>query len=77
MTNITQPFSPSELQSVFLRAVTSMQGATERWQQRAETGLSDDALCEALRYELGIYDGSCGGDRISIAYIAAPDSPSG
>ncbi len=71
MDNAIHSLSPSDIQSAFLRAVTSMQGAPERWEQRAEAGLTDDELQDALKYELGIAGGSSCRDSISVAYQGA------
>jgi hypothetical protein len=35
-----------------------MCGAADRWKQRAGTGMTDEQLAEALKYELGIFGGS-------------------
>jgi hypothetical protein len=48
-------------QAVKLRkALNSTVGATERWQRRWETGLSDEALKAAICQEFGIWGGSGG-----------------
>ncbi len=52
----------------FIRAVNNMQDAENRWKERAEIGLTDEQLSQALRYELGIAGGSGGRDALSIAY---------
>jgi hypothetical protein len=48
-----------------------MQGASERWAQRAARGLTDEQLAEALRYELGIYGGFCGPGMLSVSHQGA------
>jgi hypothetical protein len=48
-----------------------MQGASERWRERAKTGLSDLELAQALSYELGIFGGSSGPDCLSLTHKSA------
>ncbi len=57
-----------EKHDAFLRSVCSYQGAKNRWAKRAETGLSDEALKQSLKEELGIAGGSGCANTISIAY---------
>ncbi len=57
--------------AAFICATNNMQGATSRWQQRAESGLNDEQLHDALRYELGIAGGSSCADSISVSYAGA------
>lgn len=48
----------SDLVSEMLKAATSsFAGAEARWQQRRETGLSDEALMAAIAYEFGTMGG--------------------
>ena len=68
MHNDVKPFTPEEIESVFLRAVHSFSGAKDRWQQRAVSGMTNDALHDALKRELGIHGGSGCRDSIDIAY---------
>jgi hypothetical protein len=63
--------SAAEIEACFLRAVTSYANTKQRWRQRAETGLTDQELRDALTYELGIHGGSGCRDSISIAYQGA------
>lgn len=63
--------SASDKKEAFLRAVHSYSGSEVRWQQRKETGLSDEELYEALRYELGTDGGSSGSDMMSIHYSSS------
>jgi len=66
--NLTQ----EQIEIAFIRAVTSFSEANARWQQRAITGLTDEELIEALRYELGEHGGSSGyGNIPSIVYTKA------
>jgi hypothetical protein len=55
---MTRPLSQEEKLWAFRKATCSMQGAADRWAQRAARGLTDAELTEALRYELGIFAGS-------------------
>ncbi len=52
----------------FIRATHNMQDAEKRWKERTKTGLTDEQLSQALRYELGIAGGSGSRDTLSIAY---------
>ena len=60
--------SESDRETAFIQAVTNTQGANERWERYKKTGLTDEQLSAALRYELGIAGGSSCSDSISIAY---------
>jgi len=60
--------SQHEAQEAFLRAVCSYQGSKVRWIKRAQTGLDDEALKAALKYELGTFGGSGSRDSLNIAY---------
>lgn len=73
MTDIstTKPLSQQDIHAAFIRAVHSMAGAKDRWQQRIKTGLNDPALQEALQYELGLFGGFSARDMLSIAYQGA------
>lgn len=55
----------------FLKATGAFSGASRRWADRAQTGLSDGDLAQALAFELGIMGGSGGPDVLSIAYQGA------
>lgn len=56
----------------FIAAVTSYQNADIRWQERAQSGLTDEQLFEAVHYELGIAGGSSQTEkRPSISYQGA------
>lgn len=71
MTKQTKPLSQSDIESCFIRAVHSFANAKQRWKERATTGLTDQELHDALKYELGIAGGSGCRDSISIAYQGA------
>ena len=58
-------------QHALRRALTSTQGAVKRWSERAATGLSDEDMAKAVRYELGICGGSGCRDSIDIHYEGA------
>ncbi len=68
---VSRILSEDNKKEVFIRAVTSMAGAKKRWKERAETGLDEQSLYDALRYELGTACGSGCSDRINIAYQGA------
>ena len=53
------------------RALTCMQGSGDRWLNRANTGLNDTDMAQAVRYELGISGGSGCRDSIDIHYEGA------
>jgi len=55
---MTRPLSQADKLWAFRRATSSMEGAGERWAQRAARGLDDEQLTAALRFELGIFAGS-------------------
>jgi len=55
---MTRTLSKEDKLLVFRKATCSMEGAADRWAQRAARGLTDDELTDALRYELGIFGGS-------------------
>ncbi len=55
---MTRPLSQEDKLRAFRKATCSMEGAADRWAQRAARGLTDDQLTEALRFELGIFGGS-------------------
>ena len=60
--------SPEDKLTAFKRATCCMEGAPERWRQRAETGLTDAQLIEALCFEIGIMGGRSGPGEISTEY---------
>ncbi len=55
---MTRPLSQEDKLQAFRKATCSMEGAADRWAQRAARGLTDDQLTEALRFEIGIFGGS-------------------
>lgn len=67
----TRILTEEDKKSAFMRAVTSTQGAKQRWKERLETGLNDQDLHDALRYELGIAGGSGCRNSIDVAYEGA------
>lgn len=60
-----------DVEEAFRRSTNSFAGAAERWAARVESGLTDEELAEALRYELGIAGGSSGCGSLSVAYQGA------
>lgn len=66
--NKVKPLTKQDRYDAFMRAVHSTSGAKTRWEQRRKSGLNDADLTDALRYELGIFGGCCGGDMLNIAY---------
>lgn len=63
--------SPEDKLRAFKKATHGMEGSEQRWQERAEKGLTDYDLKAALEYEIGIYGGSCGPGEISLTFQAA------
>lgn len=55
-----KPLTREDKQNAFVSATTSYTEAHKRWAERATSGMTDDALIEALKYELGIAGGSSG-----------------
>jgi len=55
----------------FLRATGGFSGANARWAERAQRGLSDADLAEALAYELGIFGGTCGPGDLWLTFQGA------
>lgn len=45
----------------FRRATCGFENAEQRWHQRSQTGLTDEQLADALKFELGLLGGECGG----------------
>src|SRR5689334_22898853 len=56
--NMTRNLTAEDKRSAFVRATCSMSGAADRWKSRAATGLTDEQLHDALKFELGIFGGS-------------------
>ena len=52
----------------FRIATSGMQGAEDRWSKRAASGLSDEDLEAALRYEIGEWGGRSGPDQMCVSY---------
>ena len=55
----------------FKRATRGFTGHAQRWMKHAQTGLTDEELADALKYELGIFGGSGGPDTIGISFQGA------
>lgn len=67
MTNgtILKQFDEAQMKGL-RRAMACMQGAPNRWEERAKTGLTDSELKEALSFELGAFGGvSCSDYQVS------------
>jgi len=64
--------SRTDKRNAFIAVTGNTENAKARWRQRSETGLTDDDLIDALRYELGIFGGSSKTEsRPSITYQGA------
>lgn len=68
---MTRPLTDADKREGFMRATASMSGAKQRWAERAARGLTDAELAEALAYELGIFGGSCGPEKLALTYQGA------
>lgn len=55
----------------FIMATQGFSGGKARWADRADRGLTDQELADALTFELGIFGGSGGPDRLSLTYQGA------
>jgi hypothetical protein len=53
------------------RAINTTSGAEERWAERKKTGLTDELLYSAIKYELGIEGGSTLPNGDTVHYIAS------
>lgn len=68
---MSRPLTDADKREGFLRATGGFSGAKARWAERAEHGLSDAEMADALAYELGIFGGSCGPDILSLTFQGA------
>lgn len=68
--DITRPLTEDDRIKGFIKATSGFARSAERWKERAEKGMTDDDLAEALRYELGI---ECwtGIDELTVRYKGA------
>lgn len=71
MTGIDRKLTEDDKRAAFVQATTGFANAVERWKQRAATGLTDEQLIEALRFEIGIFGGGSGPDRMATAHQGA------
>jgi len=60
-----------DVEEAFRRATNSVVEAAKRWAARVKSGLTDEELAEALRYELGLMGGSGGRGALCVAYQGA------
>jgi len=68
MTSDSAQLTPDEKRWAFRRATNSMEGSDRRWADRVKSGLTDEHLAEALRYELGAMGGSCGTGELGVSH---------
>lgn len=68
---MTRPLTEADKREGFLRATGGFSRARERWAERAERGMSDTELAEALTNELGIFGGSCGPGMLHLTFQGA------
>lgn len=71
MTGIDRELTEDDKRAAFIQSTTGFANAPERWKQRAATGLTDEQLAEALRFEIGIFGGASGPDRMATAHQGA------
>jgi len=55
---MTRPLTDEDKRRGFLYATHGMEGAEQRWKDRAAKGLNDEELEAAIAYELGIEGGA-------------------
>ena len=63
-----KPLSHDDNIHAFRKATGGFAKSHDRWAERARTGLSDDALADALKFEIGIFGGCGGPDQMHIIY---------
>ena len=66
-----KPLSYDDKVYAFKRATGGFAKSHQRWADRAASGLNDEQLQEALKYEIGIFGGSCGPNQMDITYQGA------
>ncbi|GHA20390.1 hypothetical protein GCM10007989_14300 [Devosia pacifica] len=66
-----RPLTEADKREGFIRATGGFARAEQRWAERAARGMTDAELAEALSFELGIFGGSGGPDRLSLTYQGA------
>jgi len=71
MTKSDSSLTEDDKRAAFVEATTGFANAAERWKQRAATGLTDEQLADALRFEIGIYGGGSGPGRMATAHQGA------
>ena len=71
MPRIDRELTEHDKRAAFVQATTGFANAAERWKQRAATGLTDEQLIEALRFEIGIFGGASGPERMTTAHQGA------
>ncbi|MET4131787.1 hypothetical protein ABIE62_000903 [Porphyrobacter sp. MBR-155] len=67
----TETLTREDVEEAFRRATNSFMGAAERWAACVKSGLTDEELAQALRYELGIAGGTGGRGVLCVAYQGA------
>lgn len=65
---VVPPLTRDEIEFAFRRATHGFSGSNERWASRAATGMTDEELAEALRYEIGIFGGQGGPGMLGMSY---------
>jgi hypothetical protein len=62
------PLTRDEVEYAFRRATSGFAGGKDRWAERAATGLTDEELAGALKYEIGSFGGQGGPGMLGISY---------
>lgn len=65
------PLTEEDRTAGFRRATCGMQGAAQRWDERAASGLGEQELAAALAYEIGEWGGSASPDGLCLTYQRA------
>lgn len=68
---LSETLTREDVEEAFRRATNSVVEAAKRWAARVESGLTDEELAEALRYELGLMGGTGERGALCVAYQGA------
>ncbi len=67
-TYIEDGISEEDRLYAFKISTSGMAGAADRWSSRSRSGLTDDELETALKYEIGEFGGRSGPDHMCVTY---------
>lgn len=68
---MTHPLTNDEKLYAFRKATHGFEGSAARWAEHARTGLTDEQLADVLRFEIGIFGGSCGPGEMDLMHQGA------